>query len=116
MMPSLLGLMGLNDSIPRDVEGSDYSSIMLGQPGIRPTSALFLNCSGSYGGPRGLRTHRYTFTLTPEEEGKKKVLLFDNQQDPHQLNNIAKSRPKIIRKLTNELAHWLQKTNDPWKI
>lgn len=116
MMPSLLGLMGLENTIPRDVEGSDYSSIMFGQPGTRPTSALYLTCSGSHGGPRGLRNHRYTFTMTPLGDGKKKVLLFDNQQDPYQLNNIAQSKPKVVRELMDELARWLRKTHDPWTI
>ena len=116
MMPSLLGLLGMNDSIPDNVEGCDYSSIMLGHEGTRPTSALYLNCSGPHGGPRGLRTHRYTFTITPEANGKKRVLLIDNQKDPYQLKNIAESRPEVVRKLTDELARRLKKTNDPWKI
>jgi len=116
IMPSLLGLMGLKDSTPSDVEGTDYSSIMLGQSGSRPASALYLNCSGPHGGPRGLRTHRYTFAITPEADGKKKVLLFDNQQDPYQLNNIAHLRPKVVRELTDELGRWLRKTRDPWTI
>jgi hypothetical protein len=89
---------------------------MFGHGGTRPTSVLYLNCSGSYGGPRGLRTHRHTFTITPLGNGKKKVLLFDNQQDPYQLNNIAESKPKLVQKLTNELNRWLRKTHDPWKI
>jgi len=55
IMPSLLSLMGLSDLIPGDVEGADYSSIMLGKKGKRPTSALYLNCSGQHGGKRGLR-------------------------------------------------------------
>jgi hypothetical protein len=115
-MPSLLGLMGLTDCIPRDVEGSDYSSTMLGRPGPRPTSALYLVCVGQRGGRRGLRTHRYTFAITPYEDGKKEILLFDNQEDPYQLNNIAESSPKVVRKLTEEPKHWLKKTNDPWKV
>jgi arylsulfatase A-like enzyme len=115
MMPSLLGLMGLTDCIPREVEGSDYSSVMLGGPGRRPTSALYLVCVGPQGGRRGLRTHRYTFTITPRKDGKKEILLFDNQKDPYQLNNIAESSPKVVRELTDELSRWLGKTNDPWK-
>ncbi|MBN2316045.1 MAG: sulfatase-like hydrolase/transferase [Sedimentisphaerales bacterium] len=116
MMPSLLGLMGLKDSLPHDVEGIDYSSIMLGQPGTRPASALYLTCWGTHGGARGLRTHRYTFSMTPQKDGKKKVLLFDNQQDPYQLNNLAESKPKVVQELTDELARWLRKTSDPWKV
>ena len=116
IMPSLLGLMGLSDFIPNDVEGADYSSIMLGKEGKRPTSALYLNCSGPHGGRRGLRTNRYTFTITPDKNGNKEILLFDNPKDPYQLSNIAETNPAIVRKLTAELKRWLEKTNDPWKV
>ncbi len=115
IMPSLLGLMGLAQSIPDDVEGIDYSAIMLGRPGKRPTSALYLNCAGQRGGNRGLRTHRYTYAINRLKDGKNEVLLFDNRKDPYQLNNIADSRPEVVRKLTGELNQWLRKTKDPWK-
>jgi arylsulfatase A-like enzyme len=115
MMPSLLGLMGLADCIPYDVEGSDYSSIMLGRQGARPTSALYLNCSGQRGGNRGLRTHRYTFAINRLRDEKNEVLLFDNKNDPYQLENIAESSPEVVRRLTGELNQWLRKTKDPWK-
>jgi arylsulfatase A-like enzyme len=88
---------------------------MLGKKAKRPTSALYLNCSGQHGGKRGLRTARYTFTITPNENRTKEILLFDNIADPYQLTNIAQSNPEIVRKLTAELKQWLKKTNDPWK-
>jgi arylsulfatase A-like enzyme len=115
MMPSLLGLMGLADHIPSDVEGSDYSAIMMDRPGVRPASALYLNCAGQRGGNRGLRTHRYTFAINRQKNGTNEVLLFDNKKDPYQLENIAGASPEVIRKLTNELNQWLRKTKDPWK-
>jgi hypothetical protein len=115
-MPSLLGLMGLSDLIPIDIEGADYSSIMLGKKGDKPASALYLNCSGPHGGRRGLRTHRCTFTITPDKYGNKDILLFDNIADPYQLKNIAENNPTIVHNLTAELKGWLQKTNDPWKL
>ena len=115
IMPSLLGLMGLAHSIPNDVEGGDYSAIMLGGPGARPTSALYLNCSGPDGGNRGLRTHRYTFTINRQKDGKNEILLFDNKNDPYQLENIAGSSPEAVRRLTGKLNQWLRKTKDPWK-
>ena len=115
MMPSLLGLMGLADRVPSDVEGKDYSSIMLGKPGVRPTSALYLRCAGPKGGSRGVRTHRHTFAITPRQDGGKDILLFDNQKDPYQLRNIAESKPEIVGRLTDELQQWLDKTKDPWK-
>jgi len=115
IMPSLLGLMGLAQSIPDDVEGIDYSEIMLGRPGKRPTSAPYLNCAGQRGGNRGLRTHRYTYAINRLKDGKNEVLLFDNKKDPYQLNNIAESSPEVVRRLTGELNQWLRKTKDSWK-
>ena len=32
------------------------------------------------------------------------------------LKVIAESKPEVVRELTNELARWLRKTHDPWKI
>jgi hypothetical protein len=88
---------------------------MLGKKGNRPTSALYLNCSGPHGGRRGLRTNRYTFTITPDENANKEIALFDNIADPYQITNIAQSNPAIVLKLTAELKRWLKKTSDPWK-
>ena len=116
MMPSLLGLMGLASRLPYDVEGRDCSSVMLGKVGTRPTSALYLRCAGPRGGSRGVRTHRYTFAVTPKENGGEETLLFDNKMDPYQLRNVAESQPEVVRKLTAELQRWLDKTKDPWKV
>ena len=115
IMPSLLGLMGLTSNTPNDVEGADYSSIMLGKSVARPKSALYLRCAGPRGGARGVRTHRYTFVITPKEKDGKEILLFDNKNDPYQLKNIAESNPGVIRRLTEELRQWLDKTRDSWK-
>ena len=115
IMPSLLGLMGLASSMPNDVEGRDYSSIMLGKSAARPKSALYLRCAGPRGGARGVRTHRYTFAITSKENGGKEILLFDNKKDPYQLRNIAEPSPGVVRRLTEELRQWLGKTKDPWK-
>jgi arylsulfatase A-like enzyme len=116
IMPSLLGLMGLSARIPSGVEGRDYSEIMLGKGGKRPNSALYIRCSGPRGGARGVRTHRYTFAVTPKQEGGTETLLFDNKQDPYQLKNVAASRPEVVRRLSDELKKWLDRTDDPWKV
>ncbi|UCE50042.1 MAG: sulfatase [Phycisphaerales bacterium] len=114
MMPSLLGLMGLARWISSDVEGRDYSAVMLGKPGERPASVLYLRCAGSRGGARGVRTHRYTLAITPKQDGGREILLFDNKKDPYQLRNIAESRRAVVRKVRAELGQWLERTNDPW--
>jgi len=115
IMPSLLGLMGLASGTPNDVEGRDYSPIMLGKPAARPKSALYIRCAGPRGGARGVRTHRYTFAISPKEDGSREILLFDNKKDPHQLRNVAESSPGVVRRLSEELRQWLVKTKDPWK-
>ena len=63
-----------------------------------------------------MRTHRYTFAITPKEDGGKEILLFDNKKDPYQLTSIAESSPGLVGELTGELQRWLDKTKDPWKI
>ena len=114
-MPTFLGLMGV--PIPKTVEGTDYSRLMLGRKMQRPSSAFIAN----YGNPgrllavgqkpsqwalqaeelhkkgidwrtvgyRGLRTKRYTYVVNRGPEGKNlKRLLYDNGTDPYQLNPV----------------------------
>jgi len=116
IMPSLLSLMGFKEQIPQDVEGNDYSDIILGKDGYRPNSALYMNIPVDFpgGGRRGLRTHRYTFVIQRTKELSEKYILHDNQADFYQTRNIADDNPELIDSLTDELNKWLNKTKDPW--
>jgi hypothetical protein len=51
-------------------------------------------------------------------EGKPvETTLYDNQEDPYQMKNIANAAPEIVRRLTNEeLVPWLKKTHDTWLV
>lgn len=145
-MPTLLGLMGL--PIAKTVEGTDYSRLMLGEKMRKPFSALIANY-GNPGrllavgqepsewalqaeelhkkgidwrtvGYRGLRTKRYTYVVNRGPEGKNlKRLLYDNGEDPYQLNLVeatyANENP-IMAKLDSELQRWLDKMNDPFPV
>ncbi len=115
-MPTLLGLMGLADRIPNGVEGTDYAGVLLDSVGDRPSSALYLDVDPTWpeGGKRGLRTARYTFVVIREKDGEEETLLFDNEQDPWQLRNVADQAPAVVEQLTAELNDWLRRTNDPW--
>jgi hypothetical protein len=62
---------------------------------------------------RGVRTDRYTFTVGAAGSGP--VILFDRQNDPYQLENVAPAHPEVCRQLLDELNRWLVNTNDPWK-
>ena len=114
-MPTLLGLMGLRDVMPSGVEGRDYSDVLRGKSGGRPTSALYLNVRHNTDryGARGLRTHRHTFVVQRTEKGEN-VILYDNERDPHQLKSAAEQNQGLVGELRRELWEWLERTGDPW--
>ncbi len=91
IMPTLLGLAGV--TIPKTVEGTDFSGVFAGQETPDNDAALiccvspFGEWTRSSGGReyRGLRTRRYTYV----RDLKGPWLLYDNQSDPHQQANLA---------------------------
>ena len=53
IMPTLLGLAGLADSIPATVQGRNYAPLFFDEKAdiVRPTGALYIqNMDGAYGG------------------------------------------------------------------
>ncbi|MDF9799487.1 arylsulfatase A-like enzyme [Catalinimonas alkaloidigena] len=91
IMPTLLGLSGIK--IPETVEGDDYSHYLKGKASL-PDTATVLSCVQPFGQwnrfdhggreYRGLRTLRYTYTRDLNGPWQ----LFDNEQDPYQMNNL----------------------------
>lgn len=113
VMPTLLGLA--EAPVPSIVDGMDLSSSLLGRGGKEPESALLQVIMRSGGEPvpdvwRGVRTKRYTYARFREEGW----VLYDNQEDPYQLNNlIDKPEAKGIKdNLEAELRTLLKKTGD----
>jgi arylsulfatase A-like enzyme len=87
---SLLGLMGL--SFPSKVDGrnlcrlfTDYDAKGLEECYI--FDLIPCHQAAKRGGSdwRGVRTRKYTFARTPSDEG---FILFDNENDPYQQNNL----------------------------
>ena len=118
IMPSLLHIMGLGESIPACIEGTDLADTITGEDGFRPESALYLNMHPPWleGGRRGLRTHRYTLAIERKRDGKEIRVLYDNLEDPYQMRNIASDKPAVVNDLMSKLEEWLEKTNDPWLV
>jgi len=95
LMPTLLALCGAK--IPKGVEGRDFSDYVRG--GKAPSDdAVLIGCAAPFGQwiraiggreYRGVRTARYTFV----RDLKGPWLLFDNQADPYQMNNLV-ARPE----------------------
>lgn len=115
-MPTMLGLCGIK--IPATVEGNDYSGVVLGQHKDIESSSLIMSASpfgewwqGNGGREyRGVRTARYTYVRTLEGPW----LLYDNVEDPYQMNNLC-NQPQaaaIQKTLQEQLQYWLKKTGD----
>lgn len=112
IMPTLLGVMGLGDSIPSTVEGRDFSAGLLSNDWsqhAKPASSLFLGYDGGF---KGVRTEHYSFQIDKRGE----QLLFDNEADPYQMNpiDLADLTETDRDFLMSELGQWLKASNDPW--
>ena len=119
IMPTLLGLSGL--PVPDSVEGTDFSSYLLGngEPDIKAALIMcpvpFHQWSFANGGReyRGVRTERYTYA----RDLRGPWLLFDNKQDPYQLSNLI-NKPEyseIQKEMEEELSRLLKKTGDEFR-
>ncbi len=91
ILPTLLGLSGI--AIPKAVEGTDFSSILTGKSPV-PDYAALIECPSPFGQwtrprggreYRGVRTRRHTYV----RDLKGPWLLYDNEKDPYQLDNLC---------------------------
>ena len=113
ILPSLLGLAGI--PIPNSVEGEDLSEqIKAPDPELDRTALIMQVCpfgvvvaDNEY---RGIRTRQYTYVCSPE----KPTMMFDNQKDPYQLDNLAgrSGYENLQVKLDEKLHHALLKIGD----
>lgn len=116
LMPTLLGLCGV--PIPRTVEGTDFSKAMMTGIPLGNAAAL-IECPSPFGQwerrhggreYRGIRTNRYTYVRDLQGPW----LLFDNQNDPYQMDNLV-NRPEsagLRRQLERLLSDKLRQTGD----
>jgi arylsulfatase A-like enzyme len=110
IMPTLLSLLGLGDSIPDTVEGVDYGDAL--QTGDFSNTPKPETVPFSGWRQRGVRSNRYSLAIS--EEGS--TLLFDNKADPYQQRNLPLDGiPRgALAQLLNALGSWLERMNDPW--
>lgn len=116
VMPTLLSMSGL--PIPKTVEGNDLYPILSGKKKDNIEAAL-IECVSPFGEwerrnggkeYRGIRTRRYTYVKDLEGAW----LLFDNEKDPYQMNNLVDNTDfaDIRKKLDALLAKMLKERND----
>ncbi len=116
ILPSLLGLCGIEHSLKFD--GLDYSGYMKGAE--MPDDGTALLCSfvpfgqwpRNIGGReyRGVRNSRYTYTESLDGPW----LLFDNEKDPEQMNNLCQlpEYATVQKQLQQTLKRKLAEKND----
>lgn len=115
LAPTLLALCGLR--VPRAMQGSDLSHLILHGEGAGPASAYF-QIFGPYApgavpaGWRGVRTRRYMYARFRERPW----VLFDLEEDPFELNNLAEDpgAGELCREMEKLLAAWMRRTGDSW--
>lgn len=111
--PTLLGLAGV--PVPGDMNGVDLSASLLGLSDYQPSS-VFINEYASFDQARdyqpwrGVRTPRHTYVRWLQGG----TLLYDNENDPYQLRNLAlePGHETLIAGLEAELRGWLDRLGD----
>ncbi|MCX7011679.1 MAG: sulfatase-like hydrolase/transferase [Candidatus Sumerlaeota bacterium] len=117
IMPTMLGLAGA--PVPAGVQGVDRSRMIV-DPKARGPESVFFQLFMEYPhtlveGPwRGVRTQRYTYARYPD----KVWVLYDNQEDPYQLNNMATdpSKARLRDDLEGRVQDWMKQTGDSWAL
>ncbi len=116
IMPTLLDLCGL--AVPESVEGQSHAQAVL-NGAERNIEAALIQCIHPCGGwhkfaggreYRGVRTARYTFV----RDLNGPWLLYDNQEDPYQMDNLLDwdRSPRIMKSLEETLRALLTARDD----
>ncbi|MCT4586832.1 MAG: sulfatase [Carboxylicivirga sp.] len=114
VMPTILGLAGMEKDIPTSVQGVDYSSLLVdaGSNKVkRPNGALYIGYN-----KRGIYTGDYTYVVV-EEKGKiVESFVYDNIKDPYQINRITDEEvpAELLKTLQTGLVKLLKETEDVW--
>lgn len=130
IMPTILGLCGLQNQIPKEAEGINYANLLIGSSNEpkRPEAALYLkNVDGEkdengkvwsyFPISRGIKTHKYTLSLTIDRATRTltEILFFDDENDPYQQHNLPIEENKaIFDSLCFQMVSLLKRANDPW--
>lgn len=114
--PSLLALMGFGKKIPATMQTFDLSAEILKGEGKKNLAQpyYFVQFDNQASGYRGLRTSTHTYAVHATDGVIDEVVLFDRENDPYQLRNVAVQQPELIRQFNKQLKAWLNKTDDPF--
>ncbi|MCP9612524.1 sulfatase family protein [Coprobacter tertius] len=129
IMPTVLGLAGLGNKVPKNVQGTDFSSLFLDENSMikRPEGILYIqnldgdkdktgNVISYFPSARGIKTQEYTLAIFINREKKiNKILFFNDLKDPYQMSNLpVEANGKIFKELCNKMGKLLKDIDDPW--
>ncbi len=116
LMPTLLGLLGIQP--PETCQGRDYADALReGRDAGADAVPLFF--WGEDSDWRGVYTHRYTYAFEPPGATRGINVLYDRQEDPHEMNNLfgAPEYRGVRDELHARTLQWMARFNDdhvPW--
>jgi arylsulfatase A-like enzyme len=113
LAPTLLSLAGV--PVPRWMQGQDCAGAITGRDSPLPEVELLEMHNNprwnlDYVDWRGLVTDRYKYAYY--ETGHE--LLFDLQEDPYEMNNVAETKPNLAVELRTQLLNLLHATREPF--
>jgi arylsulfatase A-like enzyme len=122
VMPTLLALCGV--AIPAGVQGHNLAHVVTGKDGgTLPDSVYLMNMGTGWpdrerwtGFWRGVRTERWVYARWNKRDDHESIL-FDHQNDPYELNNLA-GNPKfadVQQRMEARLKKWMADTGDPFE-
>lgn len=129
IMPTLLGLAGLEEQIPAEVQGHNYAALFLDAQArvARPEGVLYLQnvdgekdhqgiVLGYHPSARGFKTDRYTLALFIDRKHQLvRTLFFDDLNDPYQQHNLPlEEHPEAVSALLTGMGRVLKEIDDPW--
>ena len=117
IMPTLLSMMNL--PIPSTVEGTDVSHCVNDNSGPEPIAAFMQGMGTTAAWTdgsewRALRDGRFTFSVY---HSNKQEFLFNNEDDPYQLNNLVKDPDYMneVKHYRTLLSSWMESQEDEFQ-
>ena len=130
IMPTVLGLCGLEDRIPQEVQGRNLAPLFFNGNVrmVRPDAALYIqNLNGDkdkdgmvrsyFPSARGIKTKDYTLAIFIDKKtGKiKNTMLYHDAVDPYQLKNLPlEENREVVASLCKRMGAMLKEIDDPW--
>jgi len=116
IMPTLLGILGLDKDIPDEVEGNDLSFVLRHETGDVPETAFLQGMGHTYQWKdgfewRAVRDKRYTYAKYLCDG---KELLFDRKHDPFMIQNVLQEPAYSgdLSRLRNAMSEKMLQLND----